>query len=88
MIKEGVMNKLDPRACGLAFGILWAGCILLMGLAALAGSWAQPFVGLFSKLYVGYSASVAGILIGTVWGFLDAFIGGWVFAWLYNKLLK
>jgi len=37
---------------------------------------------------VGYSATIVGILIGAVWGFIDAFIGGVVLAWLYNKLLK
>lgn len=82
------MNKLDPKACGLAFGILWAGSVVIMGVAALVSSWAQPFVDVLSVMYVGYSASVIGILLGAVWGFLDAFIGGWVFAWLYNKFLK
>ncbi len=82
------MNKLDPKACGLAFGVLWAGGVVIMGVAALVSSWAQPFVDVLSVMYVGYSASVIGILIGAVWGFLDAFIGGWVFAWLYNKFLK
>ena len=82
------MNKLNPKAFGLAFGILWGGGVLLMGLLALACSWAQPFVNVLSIMYVGYSASIVGILIGTAWGFVDAFIGGAVFAWLYNKLLK
>ena len=82
------MNKLDPKACGLAFGILWGGGVLLMGLLAFISTWAQPFVDILSVMYVGYSASIVGILIGTLWGFIDAFIGGWIFAWLYNKLLK
>lgn len=82
------MNKLSPKACGLAFGILWSGSVLIMGLVALVSAWAQPFVDVLSVMYVGYSASIVGILIGVLWGFIDAFIGGWVFAWLYNKLLK
>jgi len=82
------MNRLNPKVFGLAFGILWGGSVLIMGLAALVSAWAQPFVDVLSVLYVGYSASIAGILIGALWGFIDAFIGGWVFAWLYNKLLK
>jgi len=81
------MNRLDPKAFGLALGILWAGGVVFMGLTAIICSWAQPFVDVLSVMYVGYSASVAGILIGVIWGFVDAFIGGLIFAWLYNKLL-
>jgi len=82
------MNRLDPKACGLALGILWAGSILLMGLTAMVCRWAQPFVDILSMFYVGYSATIIGCLIGAVWAFVDAFIGGVIFAWLYNKLLK
>ncbi len=81
------MNKLNPKAFGLAFGILWGGGVLLMGLLALVCSWAQPFVDVLSAMYVGYATSIVGSLIGAIWGFADAFIGGFVFAWLYNKLL-
>ena len=81
------MNRFSPKACGLAFGILWAGGTVLMGLTAMVCSWAQPFVDVVSVMYVGYSASIVGILIGGVWGFVDAFIGGFLFAWLYNKFV-
>ena len=82
------MNKLDPKACGLAFGILWSGGVLLMGLLTMVCSWAKPFVDALSTMYVGYGATIMGCLIGAIWGFIDAFIGGYLFAWLYNKLLK
>jgi hypothetical protein len=38
------------------------------------------------KLYRGYNISPAGSLIGLVWAFFDALIGGAVIAWLYNLL--
>lgn len=82
------MNKLDVKACGLALGILWAGGVIFMGLTAMVCSWAQPFVDVLGVMYRGYSASVIGILIGAAWGFVDAGIGGVLFAWLYNKLSK
>ncbi len=82
------MNKLDPKAFGLAFGILWGGGVLFMGATAFVCTWAQPFVDFLSVMYVGYSASLLGILIGTVWGFVDGFIGGLIFVWLYNKFVK
>lgn len=82
------MSKLDPKAFGLALGLLWGGGVLFMGLTAIVCSWARPFVDVLSVMYRGYSASLLGSFIGTVWGFVDAFIGGVIFAWLYNKLLK
>ena len=81
------MNRLNPKACGLAFGILWAAGVVFMGLLAMVCSWAQPFVNVLSAMYVGYSATIVGCLIGAIWGFLDAFIGGFLFAWLYNKFV-
>lgn len=82
------MNKLNAKACGLAFGILWSAGVVIMGLLAMVGAWAKPFVDVLSYMYVGYSVSIVGILIGAVWGFADAFIGGFLFAWLYNKFVK
>ncbi len=79
--------KLKPVALGLSLGILWG-----VGLAALT-AWAL-FRGhgeILDKLggyYLGYSVSPAGILIGALWGFADAFIGGFLIAWLYNRFAK
>lgn len=41
-----------------------------------------------SRIYRGYSVTPLGSMIGMVWGFCDWFIGGLVFAWLYNKIAK
>jgi hypothetical protein len=80
------MNQLNPKALGLALGILWGVGVLFMGLLAMVCSWAQPMVDWLSLMYLGYSASIPGALIGTLWAFVDAFLGGWVLAWLYNRL--
>ena len=81
------MGKINTRAFGLALGILWAAGTAFMGLLAMVCSWARPFVDVLSVIYVGYSATLVGALIGAAWGFVDAFIGGILFAWLYNRLL-
>ena len=77
--------KLDAKAFGLAMGILWALGVFVLGLLAMNG-YAAPFVDLFGTAYLGFDATVQGSLIGAIWGFFDGLIGGWVFAWLYNKL--
>jgi hypothetical protein len=41
---------------------------------------------LLHKFYMGYSVTWLGGIIGLVWGFVDGFICGAIFAWLYNKL--
>jgi ABC-type dipeptide/oligopeptide/nickel transport system permease subunit len=49
-------------------------------------NWGNLMVSVLGSLYVGYSATVVGSLIGTVWAFFDGLIGGAVFAYLYNYL--
>jgi hypothetical protein len=41
---------------------------------------------MIGKIYIGYNISAAGSLIGLIWGFVDALIGGAIFAWLYNLI--
>ena len=50
--------------------------------------WGGALEEVMSTLYIGYKATILGSVIGGVWGFFDAGIGGLVVAWLYNKLAK
>ena len=43
---------------------------------------------LIEKIYIGYSFTPRGSLIGAIWGFIDFGIAGAIFSWLYNKLKK
>lgn len=79
-------GKLLPVPLGLTVGILWGLGVLITGLiAAWHGSWGVDFVTAVGSVYVGYENTVMGSLIGGFWGLIDGFIGGVVFAWLYNK---
>ncbi len=80
------MAKLDVKALGLTLGIIWGGCTLFIGLTAMVWGWGAGLVNSLSSLYIGYEATVPGSIIGGVWGFFDAGIGGVTIAWLYNKL--
>ncbi len=77
--------KIRPVALGLAFGVTWGVSVFLMGIIAYLYAYGKPFVEAMSALYIGYEPSIAGSVIGGVIGFIDAFIGGAVIAWLYNK---
>ncbi|MFG0258417.1 MAG: hypothetical protein ACF8GE_10990 [Phycisphaerales bacterium JB043] len=70
-------------------------CAIILGAAMFIGTWwmivftgsspEEPTV--LGRVYLGYTISPAGSVIGLVWGLVDGAIGGWFFAWLYNTLL-
>jgi len=80
-------SPLNVKAFGLTLGILWGAGVLLVGLMAQTG-YGLPFVEFLGALYIGYSVTVQGAIIGGLWAFVDAGVGGLIFAWLYNKFLK
>lgn len=79
--------KLNIKALALAFAILWGGSLFVMGLANLIwGSYGQAFLDLMASIYPGYHAtrSFGEVIVGTLYAVVDGFIGGAIFAWLYN----
>ena len=82
-------NQLDQKALALSFGIIWSTGILAVSLIALSSNgYLHNIVEFLMSIYLGYSLDFFGIIIGMIWGFFDAAIGGLVFAWLSNKLRK
>jgi len=79
-------HKLNTKAVALALGIIWSLGVLLMSITALATeSYLHNMVDFIASVYLGYSLNFGGIITGMIWVFFDAAIGGFVFAWLYNK---
>jgi hypothetical protein len=80
--------RLETRAFALTCGLIWG-----LGLLALTW-WVMAFDGatgeatVIGRVYRGYSLSPLGSLIGLLWGLVDGFIGGAIFAWLYNTIAK
>jgi hypothetical protein len=80
--------KLNVKAFALTSGILW-------GLGLFLGTWwiilfkgsmdIETFIGM---IYLGYSVTPLGSVIGLVWAFFDGLICGAIFAWLYNLIAK
>lgn len=80
--------KFSVRGLALASGILWGIAMLGMGLANLISSgYGQQFLQLMASVYPGYHAtrSIAEVIVGTLYGFVDGLVGGAIFAWLYNR---
>jgi hypothetical protein len=78
--------KLNVKAFALTCALLWGiGLfVLTWWVIAFDGSTGEmPFIG---HVYRGYSITPLGSVIGLIWGFVDALIGGAIFARLYNLL--
>lgn len=78
--------KLNVTAFALAFGIWWSVGLLILTWWLMATG-AQPATGMFlDRIYIGYSLTLAGSLIGFIWAFVCGTICGGILAWLYNVL--
>ncbi len=79
--------RLNITAMALAFGLIWGGCILVVGAANLIWpSYGQAFLQLCASIYPGYrpGTGIGSVVTGTIYALVDGGIGGAVFAWLYN----
>ena len=78
--------KINIRAFALTCGVIWG-----LGLFCLTW-WIMLFEGAtrardgIARIYRGYTISPLGSVIGLVYGFFDALIGGAIFASMYNLL--
>ena len=76
------------RTLGLTLAIFWgASMFFLTWWMILTGNTEGP-VTLFERIYIGYSFTPIGSVIGAVYGFVDWGIAGAIFAWLYNCINK
>lgn len=79
------MSTVDQRALGLSSGILWA--VIVAFLELLAGTeYGERWRLLLEDIYPGYSREPGDLVWGTTIAFLDAFVLGYLFGWLYNRL--
>ena len=76
------------RSVGLTTGIFGAITMFLLAWWLILTGNAEGPVTLFERIYIGYSFTPMGSVIGAVWGFVDFGIAGALFAWLYNCINK
>ena len=79
-------EELNPVRVGLALAIVCTLYIFFLGVVAGLFGWGRALVRVFSSLYLGYDVTLEGLLIGMFWTFIDCFIAGYLFAWIYNKI--
>ena len=76
------------RALALTAGIFGAATMFILTWWLILTGNAEGPPTLFERIYIGYSFTPMGSVIGAAWGFVDWGIAGAIFAWLYNKIKK
>jgi hypothetical protein len=79
--------KLDVGKFGLAFGIVYAVVFFLYGMAAALFGWGGAMAETIGSFYIGFGPTLAGALIGALWGFAVGFVFFALGAWIYNRLI-
>src|SRR5690348_17176478 len=85
--EKGVFMRLSNKALAVAFGLLWGGAIFLVAIINLANAnYGADFLRGMGSVYPGFyhSRNFGDVVIGTIYGFVDGAIGGWLLSWLYN----
>jgi hypothetical protein len=72
------------RALGLTAGIFGSFTMFFLAWWMILTGNAEGPTTLFERIYLGYSFTPVGSVIGALWGFIDFGIAGVIFAWLYN----
>ncbi len=77
---------LNPVKLGIAGGVVWGLCMFVCTMLAIYNGYSAKFLEMMADIYPGYTISLWGAIVGLIYGFLDAFFGLFLLAWLYNKL--
>jgi hypothetical protein len=77
--------KLRVRAFAISFGIMIGVAIFLITYWFMIMNYEGSTLVKLRNLFLGYSVTWYGGLIGLLWGFVTGFLGGGLLAWLYNK---
>ena len=80
--------KLNVRAFALSFALWWGFGLFFLTWWIIAFDGATGEATFIARLYRGYNISPSGSFIGLLWALADGFIGGAIFAWLYNCLSR
>jgi len=80
-------NPVDAHALGLSAGLIWGTAVAFLELAA-GTTYGERWRLLLADLYPGYSHRPGDLAWGTLLGFVDAYLLGYVFGRLYNRLSR
>jgi len=83
--------KLNVTALALAAALIWgAGLLVVASINLGSPGYGRAFLDAVASVYPGYrpGTGVGSVVTATLYGLVDAGVGGAVFAWLYNLLAR
>lgn len=83
--------RLNITALAVTTAVVWGGAIFIVACAnQIWPPYGRAFLDLVASVYPGYQPGpgAGSVITGTVYGLVDGGIGGLVFGWLYNFLVR
>jgi hypothetical protein len=82
------MMRLNVKAFASTCALFWGFGLLLVTWWIIVMDGPTGDVTFIGRVYRGYNLTPLGSVIGFLWALADGFIGGAIFAWLYNLLTR
>jgi len=81
--------RLNGNILGVVFGIVLGLMIFVATnwLVFKGGPVVGPHLALLGQFFIGFRVTFLGSLIGLAYGFLCGFVGGWILARVYNRVV-
>jgi len=80
--------QLNVKAFALTCSVMWGALLFCVTWWIMLFEGPSGELTLIGRVYRGYNISALGSVIGLAWALADGFIGGLLFAWLYNATSK
>ncbi|MEX1012697.1 MAG: bacteriophage holin [Waddliaceae bacterium] len=77
---------LNAKNLGLSFGIVWGVSVWFVTILSMFTGYGDSFIHMMQSVYPGYSVDLLGSFIGLIYGFVDGFVGLFIFGLIYNWL--
>ncbi|MBD3332098.1 hypothetical protein GF356_04560 [candidate division GN15 bacterium] len=80
--------RYNIKAFAAVCGLMWGLILFVAAFLVWLREGRKPRKLELGRFYPGYNASPIGSIFGLMWGLVDGIIGGGMFAWMYNSLVK
>jgi tetrahydromethanopterin S-methyltransferase subunit G len=87
MGKKCKCGRLSAIAFGISLGLVSGIFMMLFAFGSWMYGFGTSIIDQWASVYPGLEASLKGGLIALAWGFLEGFIIGIIWAWIYNLCL-